>query len=327
MELLRILEKCRAAGGGDCALATVVETNGSTYRRAGARLLIRRDRKMWGAISGGCLESDLVERALDVTRRGEATLVRYRPANDDLIMGLGSGCNGEVAVLIEPLPESRRMLMHDHLSVAADEEALITTYRAAEPSRWRTSIGATADAPAEAFVQPIVPRLSLFLFGASPAAEPLLHFAKQLGWCVRIADHRPVVASDERFASADAIVIAPTETLPSRFSYPAPSAAVVMTHQYLRDLELLRQLAPLRLAYLGLVGARDRAQRLLAEAEVLQADADWHASSLRAPAGLDLGADAPAEIALSIVAEIQAVLRRTSAAALRDRGGPIHART
>lgn len=317
MELLRILDECRDAGGGHCALATVVETKGSAYRRAGARLLVRADRKTWGAISGGCVESDIIERALQVIARGEAVLVHFRPADDDQIFGLGSGCQGEVGVFIEPLTESRHLLLHDRLTAPPSGEALITAYRG-EPASMRTWIGRPSDAPAGAFVQQIVSRLSLFIFGASPAAEPLLRFAKQLGWCVRIADHRPVVASDERLAAADAIEIAPAEELPSRFSYPSPSAAVVMTHHYLRDLELIRQLAPLRLAYLGLVGSRERAQRLIAESSVSGVD------SLRAPAGLDLGADAPSEIALSIVSEIQAVLRRTSATALRNRNGRIH---
>jgi xanthine dehydrogenase accessory factor len=335
VELLRILEECRAAGGGDCALATVVETKGSAYRRAGARLLIRRDRKTWGAISGGCLEADIIERALHVIGHGEAALIWFRPAADDLVVGLGSGCQGEVAVFIEPLPEAQRLLVHDHLSAAASDEALITTWRAPEPALLRTWIGRTSDVPGVVpadqpndstsdLVQPIVSRLTLILFGASPAAEPLLRFAKQLGWCVRIADHRPFVASDERYAAADSIEIAPTEELPSRFAYPPPSAAVVMTHHYLRDLELIQRLAPARLSYLGLVGSRDRAQRLVAESAALGTDPDLLAASLRAPAGLDLGADAPSEIALSIVAEIQAVLRRTTATALRHRHGRIH---
>jgi xanthine/CO dehydrogenase XdhC/CoxF family maturation factor/CTP:molybdopterin cytidylyltransferase MocA len=323
VELLRILDECRAAGGGDCALATLVATKGSAYRRPGARLIVRRDRKTWGAISGGCIESDIIERALDVIARGQATLVHFRPADDDLIVGLGSGCQGELAVFIEPFPESRRVPMHDHLSIAAGDEALITTYRGSETSALGTWIGLLSDAPATAFVQQIVSRPSLFIFGASPAAETLLRFAKQLGWCVRIGDHRPVVASDERFASADAIEIAPTEELPSRFSYPSPSAAVVMTHHYLRDLELVRQLAPLPLTYLGLVGSRERAQRLVAEAAGLGTDSQSLAS-MRAPAGLDLGADEPSEIALAIIAEIEAVLRRTTAAPLRNRNGRIH---
>jgi xanthine dehydrogenase accessory factor len=319
VELLRILEQCRDAGGGDCALATLVETKGSAYRRAGARLIVRRDRKTWGAISGGCVEADIVERALDVITRGAPRLAHFKPADDDLIVGLGSGCQGELTVFIEPLAASQRVELHDRLSIAANGEALITTYRASEPSSLRTWIGAASDADSDAFVQPVVLPLSLFIFGASPAAEPLLRIGKQLGWSVRIADHRPVVASDERFASADAIVIAPTDELPSRFTYPSPSAAVVMTHHYLRDLDLIQRLAPMRLDYLGLVGSRDRAQRLVAEAGTLDSLA-----SLRAPAGLDLGSDAPSEIALSIVAEIQTVLRRTTATALRNRTGRIH---
>ena len=306
MELLRILDECRAAGGGDCALATVVETKGSAYRRAGARLIVRRDRRTWGAISGGCIEADIIERARQVIDRGEPARVHFRPAEDDLIVGLGSGCQGEVIVLIEPLPSS----LHERLLTAAGDDALITADR--------TWVGRPSDAPADAFVQPIISRLTLFIFGASPAAEPLLRIAKQLGWCVRIADHRTFIAKDARYASADSIEIAPTEELPSRFSYPSPSAVVVMTHHYLRDLELIRQLAPLPLNYLGLVGARDRAQRLTAELGTIAPP------SLRAPAGLDLGADEPSEIALSISAEIQSVLRGTTAMALRNRTGRIH---
>ena len=324
MELLRLIDDVRAAGEGECALATVVETSGSTYRRAGARLIVRSDRRVFGAVSGGCLESDLVERALDVLRRGHASLVRYRPADDDPIFGFGSGCPGEVAVLIEPFPQARRAAIQARLMAAVSDDALITTYLASEPALLRTAIGRVAGTRPGAFVQRIVARPSLFLFGASPAAEPLLRFAKQLGWSVTIADHRPIFASDERFASADAIEIGPAEELPSRFSYPTPSAAVVMTHHYARDLELVGQLARHRLAYLGVVGSRDRARRLVEESIARGADGEMLHSLLRAPAGLDLGVDAPSEIALSIVAEIQAVLRGASGAALRDRRGRIH---
>src|SRR4029434_6507121 len=103
MELLRIIEACLAAGGGRCALATVVETIGPAYRRAGARQIIRQDRKTWGAITGGCVESDLILHALGVIERGEPLVVRYSPSDDDPVLGLGSGCGGEIVVLIEAL--------------------------------------------------------------------------------------------------------------------------------------------------------------------------------------------------------------------------------
>jgi len=302
-ELLGILDELRVAGGGDCALATIIETKGSTYRRAGARLVVRSDRRMWGAISGGCLEADIVEHALQVIARGEPKLVRYRAADDDLVIGFGSGCNGEIAVLIEPLP----IALHAQLAEASSTSSLITTLHG-------TFIGSRDDAPHDAFVQQIVPRLTLLLFGASPAAESLLRFAKQLGWCVRIADHRPFVASDERYALADSIEIAPTHEQPARFAYYTNTAVVVMTHHYLRDVALLRALAHQPLAYLGMIGSRDRARRVLAEI-----NSDALASTLHAPAGLDLGADAPSEIALSIIAEIQSMLRNTNAMSLRAR--------
>src|SRR4029434_1789721 len=98
MELLRIIEACLAAGGGKCALASVVETIGPAYRRAGARQLIRHDRKTWGAITGGCVESDLVLHALNVIERGEAMVARYSPSDDDSILGLGGGGVGEFIV-------------------------------------------------------------------------------------------------------------------------------------------------------------------------------------------------------------------------------------
>lgn len=320
-ELLRILEECGAAGGGDCALATLVETKGSAYRRAGARLIVRRDRGKWGAISGGCIEADIVERAVQVIERNAPSVAYFRPAEDDLIFGLGSGCQGQLAVFIEPLGDAQRIDMHERLSSASEREAVITAWRGDVPLR--TFVARGADAPDGAFVHDVVPRLTLHIFGASPAAEPLLRFAKQLGWIVRIADHRQFVADDAHFAAADSVEIAPTEELPSRFTWPAPSAAVVMTHHYLRDLELVRRLAPLRLAYLGMVGSRERAERLVAEAGALGTSAELLAT-LRAPAGLDLGADEPSEIALSIIAEIQSVLRRTTASALRNRRGRIH---
>jgi xanthine dehydrogenase accessory factor len=324
MELLRIIEACLAAGGGECALATVVETIGPAYRRAGARQLIRHDRKTWGAITGGCVESDLILHALDVIERGEAMVVRYSPSDDDPILGLGSGCGGEIVVLIEPLTEAMLAQLHGQLSSPVrSNDAVLTVYRATEARLLGTRVGSSAVVSAGIFVQPITPPFSLVLFGASPAAEPITRIAKQLGWKVRIGDNRPVVATDERLAFVDEMVIAPIEELPERFSYVAPCAAVVMTHHYERDLELLKQLLPRRVGYVGLVGSRSRAERLVADLRSLGFAPDLLAP-LHAPAGLDLGVDTPPEIALSIIAEIQAAQSGATASAFRDRRGSIH---
>jgi xanthine/CO dehydrogenase XdhC/CoxF family maturation factor len=114
VELLRILDACRGAGGGECALATLVETKGSAYCapvRDCSFVAIARP----GARSAAAASKRISSSELAVIDRNEATLAHFRPADDDLIVGLGSGCQGELAVLIEPFPESRRALFHAEL--------------------------------------------------------------------------------------------------------------------------------------------------------------------------------------------------------------------
>jgi xanthine/CO dehydrogenase XdhC/CoxF family maturation factor/CTP:molybdopterin cytidylyltransferase MocA len=324
MELRRLLDQCLAAGGGDCALATVVETIGPAYRRAGARQIIRNDRKTWGAITGGCVESDLILHALAAIERGEPAVVRYSPSDDDPILGLGSGCGGEIVVLLEPLTEQKMKQLQARLSSpASSQDAVCTVYRASEARLLGTHIASGAHAATGVLIQPITQSLSLILFGAASCAQPLVRFARELGWKVTIADHRSAVREDERFSLADELVIAPVDELPARFQYSPPSAAVVMTHHYLHDFEILKQLLPRPLSYIGVVGSRRRAERLISDLQAVGVTPET-LSRLHAPAGLDLGADTPSEIALSIIAEIQAAQHGTTATSLRDRRGSIH---
>ena len=221
--------------------------------------------------------------------RGEAAVVRYSPSDDDSVFGLGSGCGGEIVVLLEPMNESTMRQMRDQLSAPnAFNKSVITIHCATEARLLGTRIESGGAAPTGALVQPITRPLSLVLFGASPAAAPMTKMAKELGWKITIADHRPSVQKDERFAGADAIVVAPVDELPKRMSWTVPSAAVVMTHHYRRDLELLHELLPRKLVYLGAVGSRGRAERLIADLLALGIEKE-DVSRLRAPAGLDLG--------------------------------------
>jgi xanthine/CO dehydrogenase XdhC/CoxF family maturation factor/CTP:molybdopterin cytidylyltransferase MocA len=324
MELLRLIDEYLATGGGPCALATVVDTVGPAYRRAGARQIIGPDGRSWGAITGGCVESDLILRAIDVIARNEPAIARYSPSDDDPVFGLGSGCGGEIVVLLESKSESAMRALRAQLAAPRDgNDSVLTTHRAADARLLGTRVGRAETATSDILVQPITRPLSLVIFGASPAAAPLMHLAKQLGWKVTIGDHRPVVREDERFAAAEEFLIGPVEELAGRVAWTSPSAAVVMTHHFVRDLELLRALLPRDLAYLGLVGSRDRAERMIAALRSLGTESEY-LTRLRAPAGLDLASDTPSEIALSIIAEIQATQRGTSAAPLRDRRGSIH---
>lgn len=109
VELLRLLDAAAGAEGRRAALATVVGVEGSAYRHEGARMLVFEDGKLLGAISGGCLEADVREAALESIRSGQARLLRYdMTSDDDELWGLGTGCNGVVEVLVQPLDLSGR---------------------------------------------------------------------------------------------------------------------------------------------------------------------------------------------------------------------------
>lgn len=311
-------------------LATLVEVEGSSYRRPGARMLILEGGARVGSISGGCLEEDLIARSARVTSTRRAELVVYdTSAENDALWGVGLGCHGVVRILLEPLP-----VRPDWASVVAED---LRAGRATDLEVvWNdpdgpngTRIGGDAampKAPGRVFAVRIGPPRSLTLFGAGDDARPLARIAGELGWKVTVADPRPALLTQSRFPGAAGLVLGPAEELVVRASPPAASLVVVMTHHYLHDLPILRHLLPLPLAYLGLLGPKKRAERLLADiAGEGFAVTEAMRASLRAPVGLDLGGDSPEEVALSIIAEIAATLTGRDGRPLRERIRPIHA--
>lgn len=275
-ELDRILETLRGTPRG--ILVTVIGTEGSTYRRAGARAVIAENGRATGAISGGCLERDLAERIQPWLADMQPRIVRYdstRP--DDLVFGMGLGCRGVLDLLVEPF------------DAAHPPHLLRFEWHGREPVEWTTALP-----DGETLVEVIRPQRAIVLFGNGPDVAPVVRCAQQLGWRVDVVTTRePVDVSDY-------------------------DAAIVMTHNFPRDVEILRTLLSSRLAYIGLLGPRTRGDELLAE---LGAPRD---ARIFSPIGLDLGAETPEEIALSIVAEVQAVLTARSARALRELDEPIH---
>lgn len=327
-EILRRLTAPPATGG---VLATLVAVAGSSYRRAGARLLVTPDGERVGSISGGCLEEDVVARAAAVAASGRPEVVTYdTTAENDLIWGVGLGCHGVVQVLLERVAASP-----DWAIAAADALgrrqpiALAVIWGGGAPETWGTNLGSTLPADrAETGVlrQNLTPPLALTVYGAGDDARPLVRLAKELGWHVTVADPRPAHLTADRFPSADRRVIAPAGEL-VRHAKPEPgSAAVVMTHHYVHDVPVLRALFGRPTAYVGLLGPKQRAERILAD---LARDGVVPPAPMltrfHAPVGLDLGAETPEEVALSIVAEIQAVLAGRDARPLRLRSKPIHA--
>jgi xanthine/CO dehydrogenase XdhC/CoxF family maturation factor len=189
---------------------------------------------------------------------------------------------------------------------------------------------ATAANPAKgasgAFIEDVKPPASLAIFGAGDDAQPLARLALELGWKVTVADPRPAMPTEARFPGVCALVLGPAEELVGRAAPPPGSLAVVMTHHYKHDRPLLRHLLPLPLAYVGLLGPKRRADKIMADiaADGLAITSAMR-SRLRAPVGLDLGGDGPEEVALSIIAEMTSVLAGRDGRPLRDRDLPIHA--
>lgn len=170
----------------------------------------------------------------------------------------------------------------------------------------------------EFFFEIINPPLNLVIFGAGYDALPLINFAKELGWRVTAIDHRPAFANKERLPEADEILVKNIEDLEDTFFQDENSVAVIMTHNYNRDREILPRLLKSNCLYIGALGSKKRTEKILAET-----GENWH-EKLHAPIGLDIGADTPEAIALAIVAEIQAVLKNRNGGFLRERKGSIY---
>jgi xanthine dehydrogenase accessory factor len=204
-------------------------------------------------------------------------------------------------------------------NIAADAALALKTGRSMTRS-YEVAAGA-ADVLLEYLPAPV----PLVVFGGGSDSVPLVRLAKALGWHVTVVDSRAQAARRDRFAEADAVILCGPEEVLKQVPLASHSIAVVMTHNYHRDLSLLKVLLPSCVRYLGLLGPKARAERLLHDLTL----AGYVASPeqlcrLHAPAGLDLGADGPDEIALAIVAEIKATMAVRSARPLRERYGPIH---
>jgi len=293
MQLLPLYQRERAAGRA-MALALVLGTAGSTYSKSGALLLIAEDGEYEGLLSGGCLEGDLRERARAVIADGQSQRIAYDMRGpDDEIFGLGAGCEGAMDILMM------------RVSAASDWQPLSAIQQAVDANT-RAELPIALDG-APPFMLTVEPPLRLLLLGAGPDAVPVFGIARQLGWKVTLFDHRAANLRPELFASAEALVLAPADTLATRLPLAGFNAAVVMSHHLQSDLAYLRALAHSAIGYVGLLGPAPRRERLRAE---LGDDAARLEGRLRAPVGLQLGGRAPASIALAIVAEIHAWLHR-----------------
>jgi xanthine dehydrogenase accessory factor len=326
--LVPLFERERSAGRA-VALALLVETAGSTYRKPGALMLIAANGDSAGLLSGGCLENDLAEHARSVIGTGSARLVKYDTRGEkDLMWGLGLGCEGAMTILVlrvgpandwQPLAYlSRSLAAHRPASVGV----VVASEREDSPvgsvllggSEVAAALAASSPPGRAGWFEVSSPRWSLFalslwlppkllLLGAGPDAAPVVDFAARLNWKVTLVDHRPAYAAATHFPLAENVIHAQPDEFPGVIDVRPFSAAVVMSHHLPSDLKYLRSLASTEIPYVGLLGPYARRERLLSE---LLADAERLRARLRAPVGLAIGGRSPESIALAIVAEIHA---------------------
>lgn len=356
-DILKAYEEA-AARGEAAALATVVQVNGSSYRRPSARMLVTQAGAVAGSVSGGCLESDVVRQAKQVLQTGQAVTVTYdTTADSDIVFGVGLGCQGVIEILIERVtPEfaaflagqlrnrrrgvlatvfrgegalvgSRLCLRDDH-SLCGNMAESEWIGRVREDAREALRSGVSrvhSYGQTDVFIEVIEPPTPLVIFGAGPDAGPLVRLAKELGWHVIVVDERPEAATSARYPLADAVFACPPESVAGRIALDARTVAVLTTHNYLQDLRLLETLLPSPVRYLGVLGPKRRAERMLADlAKQGLMPTEEQLGRLHSPAGLDIGADTPEGIAFAIVAEICAVLHGRGGGPLRERAGPIY---
>jgi xanthine dehydrogenase accessory factor len=338
-------------------------------------MLITESGQTTGTISGGCLESDVVERAAQIMETGTAFVVEYDTRGDeDIVWGLGLGCNGVVRVLLESLHEGsygasalqfianclharrrgvlatvihkaettgsesheyqigERFTWDDESSISEQSFADEFSARICEDAR-KTLVDRRAvmrvyeagTSQTEIFFDVIEPPRPLIIIGAEQDALPLVRMAHRLGWHVTVVDTRARRATTERFKEADAVMLCRAEDVTSHLSLTPGTAVVVMTHNYLHDVELLRALLPSSLSYLGILGPKQRTVKLLEELFAQgHLFTDSQLARLHSPIGIDLGAETPEEIALAIIAEIKAACASRRGGFLRDRNAPIH---
>ena len=320
---------------GARVLATVVATAGSTYRKPGARMLIMGDGSYLGLLSGGCLEADLKLHAQQVLDSGVPRAVEYDMRGpDDILFGIGAGCEGAMRVLLEPAdadsPAAAALAAAGHATQAGRPASLISihesgdlplgTYDAAPPlppaviqaAAQSLSDGAShgmdwddGGGRMRALVQFLAPPPHLLICGAGPDAQPVAATARALGWRVSVVDHRPAYAQAADFPGADVLLGEP-QSLRSRIALEQCHAAVVMSHHLVSDASYLRELARAGIpAYIGLLGPEARRVRL---AQELGPDAENLKRRLHGPVGIDIGAVTPEGIALAIVTQIHAWL-------------------
>jgi xanthine dehydrogenase accessory factor len=316
-------------------MARVVATRRSAPRPVGSKLIISASGELAGSVSGGCVESEVVDAAREVLAGGGPRLLTFG-ISDDLALSVGLPCGGEIDVWISE-PEAE--LLGRLVAVAKDERRAVSLIDLQDGSE---RLVAEGDDPVadeairgghsrvievegrRVFADVFGPPPRLLVYGAVDTADALCAAARGVGWHTIVADARARFATEERLPHAHEILVAwPDEAL-AQVQPDHTTAIVVLTHDDKFDIPMLVGTLTTDAFYVGALGSRrnqERRRELLLDAGVDESALD----RINGPAGLDIGAHSPAETAISILAEIMAIRAGRDGGPLRDSSGRIHA--
>ncbi|MFB5662837.1 XdhC family protein [Alteribacillus sp. HJP-4] len=317
-------------------LATIINVDGSAYRKEGTTMLVKEDGSRNGLLSGGCLEEDIAARLEEVWENGPRTIEYDMRGFNELSWGEAAGCNGVIYVLLEPIyGKMRTYLTKLQNSLNNGQEVTVVKKLPEQGKRggtlywtednqlygsWQGEIyrdikeaiqeAFTGELPAlgksgmilpnlsrqPVFLQHFKPKPKLYVFGANPDAVPVVKLAAEVGFSVLVSDWRPAFCTKIRFPWADECIVGFPDEVLSELTFTSQDYVLLLTHHFEMDKELLSVLVDQELRYLAVLGSRSRTSRLL-ESEVVP-------DNVTSPAGLSIGAEGPEEIAVSIVSQL-----------------------
>jgi xanthine dehydrogenase accessory factor len=346
-EVLPDIERWRARGER-FAVATVIATRRSAPRPVGAKFAVSESGEMAGSVSGGCVESDVYDHACEVLGGARPQFLSYGIA-DELAFSVGLPCGGEIDVFVESAPDAlvERLLQ----IIETEERAILFTVVGGEPlgaellvteggdrfgdgpeeladhvdellRRGRNTL-LELDDGRKVFAEVYGPAPRLLVIGAVDTAEALCAAAKQLGWRTIVADARGKFATKERIPSADELLVSWPQEAIDQVQPDYQTAVVVLTHDDKFDVPALKGALGTEAFYIGALGSRRNQERR--RERLLEAGVEEHQfERVSGPTGLDIGADTPAETALSILGEILATRAGRDGGFLRNSKTRIH---
>lgn len=340
------------------ALASVVNVEESAYRRIGARMLVKSTGMWVGGISGGCLEGDALKKSMNAVYNNESAIIVYDTMEDDPSqIGVGLGCNGRIEVLLTPIdpkdPENEiellrsildfekpsliakvisknseylaksELLDYDNLDfsfldVASDEirEAIQTTIDKKSPRIYQLKSG---EEELKVLLEFIRPETRLIIVGDNYDVNAMANVAVTLGWEIWVVG-RMKKLSKELVSKVQKVIPFEQYTTVETHDY---TAVVLMSHDYNWDLTILQHFISNNPPYIGVLGPKKRFQKMDKELNTIDLE---NIDYIHSPTGLEIGAETPEEISLSIASEIIAVFRNKKGQFLKLKEGSIHPR-